>query len=139
MNLTLGKAIKTGILGGIFGGIIFGIIMQMMGMIPMIAEMMGSNSLIIGWGIHLMISIIFGIMFGLLTFVINNLLILTIVFGIVIWILGPLVIMPMMMGMGANLANAFAPQQLMSLGTHVFFSILVAIVFKIRTKEQHTS
>ncbi|MED0971592.1 hypothetical protein [Bacillus paramycoides] len=136
MQFSVNKAIKTGIIGGIIGGIIFGMIMQMMGKIAMIAGMMGSSSLLNGWIIHMMISIIFGITFGLLTFVIKNRIVLTIIFGIGIWIVGPLVIMPIIMGMGTNLSSAFAPQQLMSLGTHLFFSIIVAIAFKICFKKQ---
>ncbi|MBH0320534.1 hypothetical protein [Bacillus cereus] len=136
MQFSVNKTIKTGIIGGIIGGIIFGIIMQMMGKIAMIAGMMGSSSLLSGWIIHMMISIIFGITFGLLTSVIKNRLVLTIVFGVGIWIVGPLVIMPIMMGMRTNLLNAFAPQQLMSLGTHLFFSIIIAIAFKICSKKQ---
>jgi uncharacterized membrane protein YagU involved in acid resistance len=38
--------------------------------------------------------------------------------------------MPMMMGMGTNLAQAFAPDQLMSLMTHILFSIILAVVYK---------
>ena len=136
MQLSVSKAIKTGIIGGIIGGILFGIMMQMTDKIAMLAGAMGSHSLVIGWIIHLMISIIFGITFGLMTYVIKNLIVLTIVFSIGIWIVGPLVIMPMMMGMGPNLLHAFEPQQLMSLATHIFFTIIVAIVFKIRSKKQ---
>ncbi|MDA2187247.1 hypothetical protein PDN08_05870 [Bacillus cereus] len=137
MQISVNKTIKIGIIGGIIGGVIFGIIMQMMGKIAMIAGIMGSSSLLSGWIIHMMISIIFGITFGLLTSVIKNRLVLTIVFGVGIWIVGPLVIMPIMMGMGTNLLNAFAPQQLMTLGTHLFFSIIVAIAFKICSKNKH--
>ncbi|HGG0583401.1 MULTISPECIES: hypothetical protein [Bacillus] len=137
MQISVNKTIKIGIIGGIIGGIIFGIIMQMMGKIAMIAGMMGSSSLLSGWIIHMMISIIFGITFGLLTSVIKNRLVLTIVFGVGIWIVGPLVIMPIMMGMRTNLLNAFAPQQLMTLGTHLFFSIIVAIAFKICSINKH--
>lgn len=77
MQISVNKTIKIGIIGGIICMIIFGIIMQMIGKIAMIAGIMGSSSLLSGWIIHMMISIIFGITFGLLTSVIKNRLVLT--------------------------------------------------------------
>lgn len=130
MNKNIGASLKLGIIGGVAGGIIFGFLMQMMGRIEMIAGMMGSNSLLVGWLIHILISVMFGAAFGLLAVYIKNIWTLTILFSVGIWIAGPLVVMPMMMGMGTNLANAFSGEQLMSLATHLFFSVIVAIVYK---------
>lgn len=135
MTNSLSKVIWYGLIGGIVGGLLFGIVMHMQGMIAMLAGTMGSESIIFGWMIHMMISVIFGVAFGLLTLVIQNIWILAVVFSVGIWIIGPLVIMPMMMGMGTNLANAFTPDQLMSLVTHLFFSFIVAIVFKLLAKK----
>jgi uncharacterized membrane protein YagU involved in acid resistance len=122
--------LKAAVLGGIIGGIIFGIMMQMMGMIPMIAMMVGSESLFVGWLIHMIISIIFGLGFVILTKFVSNLIIATIIYGVLIWILGPLLIMPMMLGMGPMISQAFAPDQLMSLMTHILFTVILAIVYK---------
>ncbi|MFC7322481.1 hypothetical protein [Halobacillus campisalis] len=135
MTNSASKAVMYGITGGVIGGILFGIIMQMQGMIVMLAGTMGSESAVMGWMMHMIISVIFGISFAILTFVIKNIWALAIVFGIGIWIVGPLVIMPMMMGMGTNLANAFTPDQLMSLVTHLFFSFIVAVVFNLLAKK----
>ena len=139
MNMRMKEVFFNGIIGGIIGGIVFGIMMQMMEMMGMVAGMIGSESVAVGWIIHILISIIFGISYGILTLYSRNLWISAIIFGIAIWFVGPLVIMPMMMGMGTNVANAFTSDQLMSLGTHLFFSIIVAIVFKVRSLKQTTS
>ncbi len=130
------RYVVNGVIGGVIGGILFGLFMQMMGMIGMIASMVGSESLVVGWIVHLIISVIFGITFGLLHLVVSNIWVLAALFGISIWIVGPLVVMPLVMGMGTNLANAFTPDQLMNLVTHLFFSFIVAIVFKLRTEKQ---
>lgn len=130
------RYVVNGVIGGVIGGILFGLFMQMMGMIGMIASMVGSESLVIGWIVHMMISVIFGVTFGLLHLVISNSWTLAVLFGVGIWIVGPLVVMPLMMGMGTNLANAFTPDQLMNLVTHLFFSFILAIVFKLRTEKQ---
>ncbi|MCA1064017.1 hypothetical protein QTG56_02190 [Rossellomorea sp. AcN35-11] len=138
MNKGMSTVVSNGVIGGIVGGIVFGILMQMMGMMGMIAGMMGSESLAVGWIIHMIISVIFGVSYGILTLFVKNLWVAAVLFGIGIWIIGPLLIMPMMMGMGTNFANAFTPDMLMSLGTHLFFSFLVAIVFKVRSTHAST-
>jgi hypothetical protein len=135
MNKEIRKVLSTGVIAGVVGGIIFGLMMQMRGMMGMVAAMMGSESLAIGWMIHMVISVIFGLSFGIMTTFIRNVWVATLIFGVGIWIVGPLVVMPMMMGMGTNLANAFTSDMLMSLGTHLFFSIILAIVFKARSSK----
>ncbi|MFZ3589882.1 hypothetical protein ACOI1C_11505 [Bacillus sp. DJP31] len=127
----MNKSLKAAILGGIIGGVIFGIMMQMMGMIPMIAMMAGSESLVVGWLIHMIISIIFAGGFVIFTKIVRNPIIATITYGVILWVIGPLLIMPMMLGMGSMISHAFAPDQMMSLLTHIFFTVILAIVNKV--------
>ncbi|WNF36248.1 hypothetical protein RJD24_17635 [Bacillaceae bacterium IKA-2] len=127
---TYQRPIRAGIIGGIVAGIVFGMLMQMMGMIPMVASMVGSESVIVGWIIHMIISIVFGIGFGVIVKTRGSYYKAAVIYGVVLWILGPLVIMPMMMGMGTNLPQAFTPDQLMNLMTHVFFALILAVVYK---------
>ncbi|SIS45318.1 hypothetical protein [Salimicrobium flavidum] len=129
MNHSTWRSAVYGGIGGIAGGTLFGIMMQMQGMLVMLAGTMGSESALVGWLIHMMISIIFGVSFGLLAIVTPNLFTLTIAFSIAIWVIGPLLIMPLMMGMGTNLAAAFTPEQLMSLATHLFYTVITAGVY----------
>jgi hypothetical protein len=129
-RVSFSTSLKASVIGGIVAGIIFGIVMHMMGMIPMIASMMGSESVVVGWVIHMIISIIFGLGFGILALKTKNIYLLGIIYGIILWIIGPLVIMPMMMGMGTNLTQAFTPDMLMSLMTHIVFSLILSFVYK---------
>jgi hypothetical protein len=55
-----------GVVGGLIGGLVFGIMMAMMGMIPMIASLVGSQSPLVGWLVHLAISAFIGLTFALL-------------------------------------------------------------------------
>ncbi|SRR5688500_16901171 len=55
-----------GIVGGLVGGVAFGILMQLTGMIPMVAMLVGSDSVPIGWLVHLVISAGIGAGFGVL-------------------------------------------------------------------------
>lgn len=42
------------------GGLVFGVLMAMMGMLPVIASMVGPDSAVVGFGIHLVISVLIG-------------------------------------------------------------------------------
>jgi hypothetical protein len=55
-----------GVVGGLAGGVVFGVLMQMMGMIGMVAMLVGSDSVAIGWLVHLVIAAGIGAGFGLL-------------------------------------------------------------------------
>lgn len=56
-------------LGGLAGGLAFGILM---GMLRMVASMVGSSSVWVGFGVHLMISVLIGL--GLTVLFTNRLL-----------------------------------------------------------------
>ena len=55
MQAVMARAMP-GIVGGLIGGVMFGILMQMMDMLPMVAQLVGSESIAVGWLVHLVIS-----------------------------------------------------------------------------------
>jgi uncharacterized membrane protein YagU involved in acid resistance len=118
------------VLGGIAGGIVFGIMMAMMGMLPTLAMMVGSESPVVGFLIHMMISIMFGlgltVLFGtrLLTGYVRGALV-GLAYGAIWWVLGPLVIMPMMLGGALFVVNAGA---LLSLMGHMIYGVILGLV-----------
>jgi hypothetical protein len=122
-----------GVLGGVAGGIVFGIMMGVMGMLPMVAGLVGSSSALIGFGVHIVISIIIGIGFGFLfgewskTF--GSASVWGLVYGAIWWVLGPLTLMPLMMGMGVQFASAFTTPRLMSLVGHLLFGLVAGLVY----------
>lgn len=125
----IGRRVVFGALGGVAGGLVFAMMMAMMGMLTMIAGMMGSSSPGVGFGIHMMISIVYGIVFAViasrwLTSWPKGLGI-AMVYGIVLWVVGPLIIMPMMMG---NPVFAFTGATMMSLMGHVIYALVVAVI-----------
>ena len=63
MNAT---RIKHGVYGGLAGGVVFGALMAMMGMLPMIGDMVGVPSAWIGLFVHLLISATIGGSFAVL-------------------------------------------------------------------------
>jgi uncharacterized membrane protein YagU involved in acid resistance len=119
-----------GIIGGVAGGLVFGALMFMMGMLPMIASLVGSTSAAIGFVIHIGMSIMIGL--GL-TVLFGNLLLTSyprailvgIVYGAIWWVLGPLVVMPMMFGMPLFTIDTTA---LLSLMGHVIYGAILGAV-----------
>lgn len=127
---SLATSVVRGVLGGIAGGIVFGMLMQMMGMIPMVAMMVGSESVAVGWVIHLAISSFIGASFAALlgsrVHDVKTGLAFGVGYGIVWWVLGALIAMPARLGMPVFDINTTALQSLM--GHVVFGAILGALV-----------
>lgn len=126
----LGRRVLAGAVGGIAGGIAFGILMAMMGMLPMVASLVGSNSAVVGFGVHLVISVVIGL--GLTVLFGNRFLtsygrgaLVGFGYGAIWWVLGPLMIMPGIMGMPLF---AVDPAALMSLVGHLIYGVILGLV-----------
>lgn len=134
-----------GVIGGLLGGVVFGTMMWQMGMLAMIAGMMGSQSLVVGWGIHLMISAIFGLLAGLIVKFMptcpGQMLLFAGVFGIVLWVIGPLLAMPLMTGAPLFSINEQSQASLMGHIVYAFITLLIAhlISTRLARKSPHLS
>jgi hypothetical protein len=124
-----------GIYAGLAGGLVFGVLMGMMGMLPMIAKMAGSSSGAAGFGIHLIISAIIGVIFavaigGRLNTV-GALVAAGLIYGLVWWFLGPLTLMPLLMGMGVgvNWTGAAMTAAMPSLVGHLVYGAILGAVY----------
>ena len=118
-----------GVLGGLSGGIVFGALMAMMGMFTMIAALAGSTSPWAGFGIHMVISVGYGLV---LTLLFTRFLssygrgsITGLVYGFILWVIGPLLVMPLMLGMPVFVFNVAV---MMSLIGHLLYGLIVALV-----------
>lgn len=125
----VGRRISAGTIGGIAGGLVFGVLMAMMGMLPMIAMMVGSDSAGVGFGVHLLISVLIGLgltapFAGLLKSYGRGAVI-GLAYGALWWVLGPLLIMPTMLGMPVFMIDAAAVWSLMG---HLLYGIILALV-----------
>src|SRR5919204_3289266 len=102
--------IGAGVLAGLIAGIVFGLMMQMMNaptpeggqmpMMAMVAKVVRSNSLLVGWLYHLFNSLVIGAIFG---WVLGDSvrgygsgLGLGALYGFIWWILGGLILMPVL-------------------------------------------
>lgn len=107
--------IKAGVMGGVVGGVVFGMLMQMMGVMPMIAMMVGSESVVVGWILHLIISVVTGALF-----------VITIGKNVTTYGRG--------IGMGVQFANAFDQMRMMSLMGHAIFGAILGTVVVMQTR-----
>ncbi|MDP9396743.1 MAG: hypothetical protein M3P96_02445 [Actinomycetota bacterium] len=103
--------------------------MQMMGMMGMIAGLVGSSSPAVGWVVHLLISAFFGAAFGaLLGGLVKGVgsgVLLGAGYGVLLWVLGPLVLMPARMGMPMFMIDNMALNSLLG---HVIYGLLLGAV-----------
>jgi uncharacterized membrane protein YagU involved in acid resistance len=131
-NPSLVKSAIAGAIAGLGGGAVFGMMMAMMGMLPMVAMLAGSQDPLVGFGVHMAISAVIGGIYGLVagrlpqsagTGVLAGA-----VNGLVWWVLGALVMMPLMLGMG-NMVLQIGEAQWMSLVGHLIFGVVTGLLF----------
>jgi hypothetical protein len=122
--------IGAGIVGGLVGGVAFGVLMQMTGMIPMVAMLVGSKAVAVGWLVHLAIAAFIGAMFAVLFGrYATGVGVSTAIgagYGVVWWVLGALILMPARLGMDPFEFNTMAWQSLMG---HLIYGLLLGAVY----------
>lgn len=119
-----------GAVGGLAGGVVFGLLMQGMGMIPMVAMLVGSESVAVGWVVHLAISAAFGIGFAVVLGSAASTLVRSVVlglgYGVVWWVLGALLLMPARLGMPVLELSTTAWQSLVG---HLLYGLVLGLVY----------
>jgi len=130
------KSATNGAIAGVGGGIVFGMLMAMMGMLPMVAMLVGSSSVAVGFIVHLVISAAIGVDYGLAVHFLNRggvsltggrVIAAGVVNGVVWWVLGALVLMPLMLGM-SGMVFKVGPDQWWSLMGHIIFGVVTALI-----------
>lgn len=123
------RTVPQGVVGGLAGGVVFGILMQATGMIPMVAMLVGSSSIAVGWVVHLAVSAAIGAGFGLLLAPrvdgLSSGVLLGLLYGAVWWVLGPLILMPAALGMPLFMINSMAWTSLIG---HLLFGLTLGVV-----------
>ncbi|MDP8978236.1 MAG: hypothetical protein M3N17_06625 [Actinomycetota bacterium] len=129
------KRLAAGVVGGLAGGVLFGLMLQTMGMLGVIAGLVGQDSVGVGWVVHLAIAALFGlgyaVTFGAASSSWGRALGLGAVYGAIWWVLGALLIMPAWMGMPVLQVGG---PQLLSLVGHVIYGLALGAVFQAMTQ-----
>lgn len=140
----MGTRIRNGIVAGLMAGIPFGLAMQMMSaptpdgqiipMMGMVAMVVRSQSLFVGWAYHLFNSAVIGAIFALLlgsqakSYTASVLW--GFLYGVGWWILGGLVLMPMLLGMPIFAPLAMVDMRPVALGSllgHVMYGLILGL------------
>ncbi|MGI8895282.1 MAG: hypothetical protein ACR2HE_06460 [Casimicrobiaceae bacterium] len=138
--------ITAGIVAGLIAGVAFGMMMQIMTapkpgggempMMVMVANVVRSDSLVIGWLYHLFNSAVTGGIFGwLLGDRIRGYGAATgwgALYGVAWWILGALILMPLLLGMPAFAPLMMPPMRPVAMGSligHLVFGVIVGVGF----------
>lgn len=138
--------ILAGVVAGLIAGAVFGVLMQFMlaptpegdsvPMMAMVAMILGSKSLLVGWLYHLfnsaVIGGIFGVVFGGLARDYGRAVFWGAAYGFAWWILGGLILMPVFLGqpVGAPLLAAeMRPVAFGSLGGHLLYGLILGPLF----------
>jgi hypothetical protein len=131
-TVNLPVRVVAGVVGGLVGGVGFGILMQAMGMLPMVADLIGSDSTGVGWAVHLFNSALFGAIFVLLFFrwidALGPAAILGLLYGVAWWLIGALWIMPAWLGM-SEMIFEIGDAQWQSFVGHLFYGLLLAVTY----------
>lgn len=118
---------------GCIGGLVFGAMMGMMGMLPMVAMLVKSESAGVGFCLHMAISAVigagFGVVFGFRAVNLTGGALWGAVYGAAWWVLGPLLIMPAMLGMGPQIGMALTLPMLMSLVGHLIYGVVAGLAY----------
>ncbi|MEP7147284.1 MAG: hypothetical protein ABI857_00170 [Acidobacteriota bacterium] len=134
--------IVAGVVAGIIAGVVFGMMMTMMSaptpeggsmpMMGMVAMVVGSTSLVVGWLYHLFNSVVIGAIFGGAlggrAGSYGSGIGLGAVYGFVWWILGGLILMPMMLGMPMFAPLMMAPMRMIAMASlvgHLIFGVIL--------------
>jgi uncharacterized membrane protein YagU involved in acid resistance len=121
-----------GAIAGLGGGIVFGMMMAMMGMLPMVAMLVGSQNPLIGFIVHMGISAAIGGVYGLVArrfpATAGTAVVAGAVNGVIWWVLGALVLMPLMLGM-TDMVFQIGGAQWMSLIGHLVYGVVTGLLF----------
>jgi uncharacterized membrane protein YagU involved in acid resistance len=128
---------QKGVLAGLGGGFIFGIMMAVQGMLPMVGMLVGTESAVVGFIVHMLISAFAGIIFALVAVRLpdgwGTALGAGAAYGVIWWIVGALILMPLMLGM-SEMVFQVGPMQWMSLIGHLIFGLVMAAIFVLLMK-----
>ncbi|GCE30856.1 hypothetical protein KDA_63400 [Dictyobacter alpinus] len=122
-----------GAIASLGGGLLFSLVMLATGVLPHIAALIGSSSPITGFVVHLVISALIGMSYGLLfeheaTTVAASLAWGTL-YGLAWWFIGPLTLLPILLGASATWTIQAADILLPSLLGHIIYGGVTGYIF----------
>jgi hypothetical protein len=134
-------SLKWGLVASLAGGFLFSLVMLAIGFLPKVASLVGSASVALGFVVHMLISSMIGMSYGLLfrreapdfgSGVAWGL-----VYGLIWWFIGPLTLMPILLGVQFSWTTEVASALLPSLIGHLIYGAATAVVYLV-LERRHT-
>ena len=140
------RKVSAGIIASVLAGVLFGLIMQLMtvpaengmrmSMMAMVANVVRSDSVAVGWLYHLFNSAVIGALFAV---VLGDRIrgdgggaAWGIAYGAFWWVLGAQILMPLLLGMPAFASLRMAPMRMIALGSligHITYGLVLGVAF----------
>jgi uncharacterized membrane protein YagU involved in acid resistance len=126
-------SLKWGALASVLGGLLFSVIMLATGVLPQVAALIGEASPLAGFAVHLIISVLIGMSYGLFfeheSPDAGSSMAWGMLYGLAWWFLGPLTLMPVLLGHPVIWTMQMADVLLPSLLGHVIYGAATGLVF----------
>lgn len=133
LGATTLRALGWGAAASLAGGLVFSAVMVEVGFFPTVASLVGGTSPWLGFAVHVAISTLIGMTYGILfrneapNF--GSGIAWGLVYGLVWWFLGPLTLLPVLLGGSVTWTTKAAHLFLPSLVGHLFYGAVTAVVF----------
>ncbi len=127
------QSLGWGALASLAGGLLFSLVMVATGALPRVAAIVGGSSPVLGFAVHLVISALIGMSFGVLfQYEAPDLgagVMWGLVYGLIWWFLGPLTLFPILLGGTFTWTVQAAAVALPSLIGHLLYGAATALAF----------
>lgn len=127
------RTLGWGAVASLAGGLVFSVVMVEVGFLPTVAGLVGGTSPWLGFAVHVAISTLIGMTYGILfrreASNFGSGMAWGLVYGLVWWFLGPLTLLPVLLGGSVTWTTKAAHLFLPSLVGHLFYGAVTAVVF----------
>jgi uncharacterized membrane protein YagU involved in acid resistance len=127
------ESLGRGAVASLAGGLVFSLVMLSIGALPRVAAIVGGTSSVLGFIVHLVISALIGMSFGLLfqheAPNVGSGIVWGMLYGLIWWFLGALTLFPILLGQPFDWSAQAAGGLLPSLIGHLFYGAATAAVF----------
>lgn len=127
------RSLGWGAAASLAGGLLFSLVMVATGFLPQVANLVGGSSPVLGFVVHLAISVLIGMSYGVLFAYeapdFGSGVAWGMLYGLVWWFLGPLTLLPILLGESFTWTPEAAGDALPSLIGHLIYGAATACVF----------
>lgn len=126
-------SLRQGALASLAGGLLFGLVMVDVGVLPMVAGLVGSSSALLGFGVHMIAGTLIGMSYGALfrreSPDVGSSIAWGMLYGLVWWFIGQMTLFPILLGQSFSWTPEAVQAGLPSLVGHLIYGAATACGF----------